>query len=395
MSADLSTRVGALALAAPGHERLGHARRAGRPRRGTRDRRRARAARDEDRDAARARGQRGAARVPRSRAACSTRSACPIPGSRRSPRRCCRQRARSAARSSSRSAASSTATTSSPAAGSRASPGIAALELNVSCPNVKSGCISIGSEPAETEAVVRLCRAATGLPLWVKLSPNVADLPAIARAAERGGADALVLTNTLRGLAIDHRTLEPLLGGVTGGLSGPALKPVALAAVLDLPSGLRPPHRGGGGDRQWVGCARVPRGRGLRRAGGERRLPRAAARPPRARGTRDPTRGTRFRAGFRGENNNTRLEVHVFPAPEPVFCPLALAPHLMGCLRSADDDDRPEDPDPGTAPIARPAHGGAAPRERCAGRAGAAEARAQGRRRVGPRGADAPARVSA
>jgi dihydroorotate dehydrogenase (NAD+) catalytic subunit len=110
-------------------------------------------------------------------------------------------------------------------------PGIAALELNVSCPNVKSGCISIGSDPAETEAVVRLCRAATRLPLWVKLSPNVADLAAIARAAERGGADALVLTNTLRALAIDHATLRPLLGGITGGLSGPALKPVALAAV--------------------------------------------------------------------------------------------------------------------------------------------------------------------
>jgi dihydroorotate dehydrogenase (NAD+) catalytic subunit len=109
--------------------------------------------------------------------------------------------------------------------------GIVALELNVSCPNVKSGCISIGSDPAETEAVVRACRAATRLPLWVKLSPNVADLAAIARAAESGGADALVLVNTLRGLAVDHWTLAPLLGGVTGGLSGPALKPVALAAV--------------------------------------------------------------------------------------------------------------------------------------------------------------------
>jgi dihydroorotate dehydrogenase (NAD+) catalytic subunit len=110
-------------------------------------------------------------------------------------------------------------------------PGIVALELNVSCPNVKSGCISIGSDAAESEAVVRLCRAATRLPLWVKLSPNVADLAAIACAAERGGADALVLTNTLRALAIEHRTLQPLLGGGTGGLSGPALKPVALAAV--------------------------------------------------------------------------------------------------------------------------------------------------------------------
>ncbi len=75
------------------------------------------------------------------------------------------------------------------------------------------------------------CSDATRLPLWVKLSPNVADLAPIARAAERGGADALVLTNTLRGLAIDHRSRAPLLGGVTGGLSGPALKPVALAAV--------------------------------------------------------------------------------------------------------------------------------------------------------------------
>jgi dihydroorotate dehydrogenase (NAD+) catalytic subunit len=125
--------------------------------------------------------------------------------------------------------------------------GIAALELNVSCPNVKSGCISIGSDPAETEAVVRLCRAATGLPLWVKLSPNVADPAEIARAAQRGGADALVLTNTLRGLAIDHRTLRPLLGGVTGGLSGPALKPVALAAVLACREGCALPIVGVGG----------------------------------------------------------------------------------------------------------------------------------------------------
>jgi dihydroorotate dehydrogenase (NAD+) catalytic subunit len=125
--------------------------------------------------------------------------------------------------------------------------GIAALELNVSCPNVKSGCISIGSDAAETEALVRACRAATGLPLWVKLSPNVADLAAIARAAEQGGADALVLTNTQRGLAIDHWTLEPLLGGVTGGLSGPALKPVALAAVQTCRAACELPLVGVGG----------------------------------------------------------------------------------------------------------------------------------------------------
>jgi dihydroorotate dehydrogenase (NAD+) catalytic subunit len=125
--------------------------------------------------------------------------------------------------------------------------GVAALELNVSCPNVKSGCISIGSDAGETEAVVRACRAATRLPLWVKLSPNVADLAAIAHAAERGGADALVLTNTLRGLAIDRSSLAPLLGGVTGGLSGPALKTVALAAVLTCSEACDLPLVGVGG----------------------------------------------------------------------------------------------------------------------------------------------------
>ena len=169
-------------------------------------------------------------------------------------------------------------------------PGIAALELNVSCPNVKSGCISIGSDPAETEAVVRLCRAATRLPLWVKLSPNVADLAAIARAAERGGADALVLTNTLRALAIDHRTLQPLLGGITGGLSGPALKPVALAAVHTCREALRAADRRRRRHRERLGRARVP-GRGReRRPGRQRRVPRAAARPARPRRTRHPTR---------------------------------------------------------------------------------------------------------
>ncbi len=169
-------------------------------------------------------------------------------------------------------------------------PGIAALELNVSCPNVKSGCISIGSDPAETEAVVRLCRAATRLPLWVKLSPNVADIAAIARAAERGGADALVLTNTLRGLAIDRWTLAPLLGGVTGGLSGPALKPVALAAVHTCREACCPAHRRRRGHRERVGRARVPRGGCQRRPGRQRGVPRAAPGPASPGGTRHPTR---------------------------------------------------------------------------------------------------------
>jgi dihydroorotate dehydrogenase (NAD+) catalytic subunit len=110
-------------------------------------------------------------------------------------------------------------------------PGVVALELNVSCPNVESGCISIGSDAAETRALVERVRPLSGVPLWVKLSPNVADVGAIAAAAEAGGADAVVACNTLRGMAVDRGSLRPLLGGVTGGLSGPALRPVALACV--------------------------------------------------------------------------------------------------------------------------------------------------------------------
>jgi dihydroorotate dehydrogenase (NAD+) catalytic subunit len=110
-------------------------------------------------------------------------------------------------------------------------PGVVALELNVSCPTVETACISIGSDAGETREVVRRCRAATDTPLWVKLSPNVADLAAIAASAEEGGADALVLINTLRGLAVDRQSGRPVLGGPGGGLSGPAIKPVALSCV--------------------------------------------------------------------------------------------------------------------------------------------------------------------
>jgi dihydroorotate dehydrogenase (NAD+) catalytic subunit len=126
-------------------------------------------------------------------------------------------------------------------------PGVVALELNVSCPNVETGCSSIGSDPRETAAVVRACRAATSRPLWVKLSPNVADVSVIARAAELEGADGLVCVNTLRGLAIDPWSGRPLLGAGTGGLSGPALKPVALAAVWTCAAACSLPIIGVGG----------------------------------------------------------------------------------------------------------------------------------------------------
>jgi dihydroorotate dehydrogenase (NAD+) catalytic subunit len=112
-----------------------------------------------------------------------------------------------------------------------ANPGVAAIELNVSCPNVDSGCISIGTDAAETRSLVDRCRRLTELPLLVKLSPSVADVAAIGLAAEAGGASGLVLINTVRGMAIDRRTLRPILGGGGGGLSGPAIRPVGLHAV--------------------------------------------------------------------------------------------------------------------------------------------------------------------
>ena len=126
-------------------------------------------------------------------------------------------------------------------------PGVVALELNISCPNVETGCDSIGSDPAETIAVVRACRAATALPLWVKLSPNVSDVTVIARAAEEAGADALVCVNTARGLAIEPWSGRPVLGAGSGGLSGPALKPVALAAVWACARACEVPVIGVGG----------------------------------------------------------------------------------------------------------------------------------------------------
>ncbi|MEO9175903.1 MAG: dihydroorotate dehydrogenase, partial [Gaiellales bacterium] len=126
-------------------------------------------------------------------------------------------------------------------------PGVVALELNISCPNVETGCSSIGADPRETDAVVAACRAVSALPLWVKLSPNVSDVTLIGRAAADAGADALVCVNTLRGLAIEPWSGRPVLGAGSGGLSGPALKPVALAAVWSCASSCELPIVGVGG----------------------------------------------------------------------------------------------------------------------------------------------------
>jgi dihydroorotate dehydrogenase (NAD+) catalytic subunit len=121
------------------------------------------------------------------------------------------------------------------------------LELNISCPNVHSGCASIGADPDETQAVVAAARGEWPGLLVAKLTPNVSDIVAIGRAAEAGGADAVAAVNTFKGLVLDRQTLEPYLGNVTGGLSGPAIKPLALRAVYELYEGLQVPIVGMGG----------------------------------------------------------------------------------------------------------------------------------------------------
>ncbi|TMM03945.1 MAG: dihydroorotate dehydrogenase [Actinobacteria bacterium] len=123
---------------------------------------------------------------------------------------------------------------------------VAAVELNVSCPNVKTG-LDIGAVPAELERVVRTVRPRTAKPIVVKLTPNTADVPACARAAEAGGADAVSLINTLRGMALAPDGEGPWLGGGTGGLSGPAIRAVALAQVAAVAAATSIPIVGMGG----------------------------------------------------------------------------------------------------------------------------------------------------
>ncbi len=124
--------------------------------------------------------------------------------------------------------------------------GIAAIELNISCPNVAHG-LDFATDPALTEDVVSHARRATSLPLWAKLSPNVADISLLARAAQNGGADALSVANTFVGMAIDVRTRRPRLSNVSGGLSGPAIKPLALRAVWKCADAVSIPIIGIGG----------------------------------------------------------------------------------------------------------------------------------------------------
>jgi len=128
--------------------------------------------------------------------------------------------------------------------------GIAALEVNISCPNVKAGGVVFGVDPLAAARVVAAVRKKTRKPVIVKLSPNVTDITVIARSVEQAGADAVSLINTITGMAIDIETRRPRLANITGGLSGPAIKPVALRMVWQVARTVRVPVIGIGGIRR-------------------------------------------------------------------------------------------------------------------------------------------------
>jgi len=112
--------------------------------------------------------------------------------------------------------------------------GVDGLEMNVSCPNIKAGGIEFGRDPSVLGDLVKACRAVIRKPLWVKLTPNTSDIVALARACADNGADAVSIINTITGMAIDVRTRRPKIATVFGGLSGPAIKPVALRMVYQV-----------------------------------------------------------------------------------------------------------------------------------------------------------------
>ena len=125
--------------------------------------------------------------------------------------------------------------------------GIGWFEINVSCPNVHGGGMSFGTSPEAAAEVVRACKAVTNKPLIVKLSPNVTDIVAIAKACEEAGADGISLINTLLGMKIDLKTKKPVIANKMGGFSGPAIKPVAIRMVYQVYEAVKIPIVGGGG----------------------------------------------------------------------------------------------------------------------------------------------------
>lgn len=126
-------------------------------------------------------------------------------------------------------------------------PVIKAYELNISCPNVKHGGIGLGTNPELAAHVTKICKAAAAKPVYVKLTPNVTDIVSIAKAVEEAGADGLVLINTLLGMKIDLKKGKPLLANTTGGLSGPAIHPIAVRMVYQCAQAVNIPIIGVGG----------------------------------------------------------------------------------------------------------------------------------------------------
>lgn len=126
-------------------------------------------------------------------------------------------------------------------------PGVSAIEANISCPNLEEDGRAFAMDPAATENVVRLMCAATDRPVWAKLTPNTGDIAEIARAAEAGGAQGLTVANTILGMAIDVETRRAALGSVTGGLSGPAVKPVIVRMVYQCARAVSIPIIASGG----------------------------------------------------------------------------------------------------------------------------------------------------
>ncbi len=129
--------------------------------------------------------------------------------------------------------------------------GIHALEVNISCPNVKHGGMHFGTHPDSAEEVIALVKGKTDLPVIAKLSPNVTDIVAMAKAVERGGADIISMINTLLGMSIDIEKRQPLLANKMGGLSGPAVRPVAVRMVWQVAQAVKVPIIGMGGILTW------------------------------------------------------------------------------------------------------------------------------------------------
>jgi len=125
--------------------------------------------------------------------------------------------------------------------------GISAIEVNISCPNVKAGGAEFGADPKSAAEVTAAVKTATSLPVVVKLTPNTSDIARVAIAVAGAGADAISLINTMKGMVIDITRRRPLLGNITGGLSGPAIKPVALYMVYEVAGAVGLPVIGGGG----------------------------------------------------------------------------------------------------------------------------------------------------